>query len=332
MLSRAHKRKWLTIGLALVCAFGATVRRGRKKPLYQSSVTFRVTEGDLDPATAPRPKRALRSYIADAVFTNARLIEVIREHKLASQSALENDPLLALDNIRDDIGLEVFRNYFLEEREHTRAARSARVVIRYQARDPYLALEVVRHLARLVVEHEAAAREERAQAALAAAREISDEAREDLLRRRQALVMREAALPHAKSEQAARLRIEIEGLQKGAKLAEERAKVAEQEKAAQELRAELEQRQMGLRFELVDPGQEARVDRARGLKLASYFMEMLVVALLGATLAVGAFDTRIHGSDDVARIGVDVVGHVAAFPGDAVGALDARLRASHRVE
>jgi hypothetical protein len=42
------------------------------------------------------------------------------------------------------------------------------------------------------------------------------------------------------------------------------------------------------------------------------------------SLFVGAFDSRIHDLDDVARLGIPVVGHVPRFPGDSVGSLRER--------
>jgi hypothetical protein len=47
-------------------------------------------------------------------------------------------------------------------------------------------------------------------------------------------------------------------------------------------------------------------------------------ALVGATLFLGAFDPRVHDTDDVARRGLPVLGHVPGFSGDRVGSLRAR--------
>ena len=56
-------------------------------------------------------------------------------------------------------------------------------------------------------------------------------------------------------------------------------------------------------------------------------LTLLVVgsgALVGAMLFLGAFDPRVHDTDDVARLGFPVLGHVPGFPGDQVGSLRSR--------
>ena len=47
-------------------------------------------------------------------------------------------------------------------------------------------------------------------------------------------------------------------------------------------------------------------------------------ALIGSAVFLGAFDTSVHDTDDVARLGLPVLGHVPGFPGDHVGSLGAR--------
>ena len=47
-------------------------------------------------------------------------------------------------------------------------------------------------------------------------------------------------------------------------------------------------------------------------------------------LGVGAFDQRLHDSEDVQRLGLAVVGHVPPFAGDEVGSLKARQAAARK--
>jgi hypothetical protein len=45
---------------------------------------------------------------------------------------------------------------------------------------------------------------------------------------------------------------------------------------------------------------------------------------------VGAFDSRLHGAEDVERLGLAVVGHVPRFAGHRVGSLvERRQRSRH---
>jgi capsular polysaccharide biosynthesis protein len=47
-------------------------------------------------------------------------------------------------------------------------------------------------------------------------------------------------------------------------------------------------------------------------------------ALIGSAMVVSSFDPRVHDTDDVARLGLPVLGHVPAFAGDRVGSLRQR--------
>jgi len=47
-------------------------------------------------------------------------------------------------------------------------------------------------------------------------------------------------------------------------------------------------------------------------------------SLATGTLVLGAFDPRVHDGDDVARLGLPMLGQLPAFRGDDVGALRAR--------
>jgi hypothetical protein len=63
---------------------------------------------------------------------------------------------------------------------------------------------------------------------------------------------------------------------------------------------------------------------SKGLLIAMIAVVVGVGALLGSALVLGAFDSRVHDTDDVERLGLPVLGHVPGFPGDTVGSLEAR--------
>jgi capsular polysaccharide biosynthesis protein len=54
-------------------------------------------------------------------------------------------------------------------------------------------------------------------------------------------------------------------------------------------------------------------------------------SLVGGALVLGAFDSRVHDSDDVARLGLPVLGHVPGFAGDNVGSMQTRSAVRRRV-
>src|SRR4030095_3201016 len=54
-------------------------------------------------------------------------------------------------------------------------------------------------------------------------------------------------------------------------------------------------------------------------------------ALIGWATLLGAFDSRVHDTDDVVRLGLPVLGHVPGFAGDNVGSMQARSVTRARV-
>jgi hypothetical protein len=76
----------------------------------------------------------------------------------------------------------------------------------------------------------------------------------------------------------------------------------------------------------VDIVAEKRPNRpeSKGLLIAMMLVVVGVGALIGSALVLGAFDSRVHDTDDVERLGLPVLGHVPEFPGDTVGSLEAR--------
>ena len=96
---RALAHPWRTLAVALAATLAVVGMRARKVRTFSSRVVFRVTEGDLDAATSPRPAKRLREYVLDVAFSNQRLLDVIREHNPAavlthSDADFHNDHLL----------------------------------------------------------------------------------------------------------------------------------------------------------------------------------------------------------------------------------------------
>ncbi|MBA3455899.1 MAG: hypothetical protein H0T42_22570, partial [Deltaproteobacteria bacterium] len=72
--------------------------------------------------------------------------------------------------------------------------------------------------------------------------------------------------------------------------------------------------------------EERRPDRPDHPMFSLAFLLAVIGAgsLVVSALLIGAFDTRIHDTDDVERLGLPVLGHLPAFAGDHVGSLRAR--------
>src|SRR5690349_16028419 len=161
---RAIARPWATLGVALAIAVAVALFAGRTPRTYSSTVTFRVTEGDIDFATAPQLNPRLRAHVQGALLSSPRL-EAIRAARGLYPEARRRGEAEAIAAFRDDIEVTVWRNYFLEGREaEDDPTRTARLAIRYRGRDPQLAYQVAQDLGRAVTDGEAAMRDEAARA------------------------------------------------------------------------------------------------------------------------------------------------------------------------
>src|SRR5215510_2386951 len=107
------RRPWLTLGVALGLAALIGGGIAMKKRSYAPKLVLRVIEADRDPKSMPQPKRRLREYVRQALLTSDKLIPLIEHYHLYPSLARKN-MRGALESFREDIDVEVYKNYFLE--------------------------------------------------------------------------------------------------------------------------------------------------------------------------------------------------------------------------
>jgi hypothetical protein len=327
-LARRARRRWAVALFLLLSVTGfMVVRRARKIVWYDSQLVLRVTEGDLDVATAPRSKQRLREYVRDSAFSAPRLLGIIQRRHLYRPRA-EQAPMMAVELMRSDITVEVYRNYFLEERMPGDPPRSARISITYRARDPEVAVEVVRDLGQLVARTEIEARQAAAQAALAEvdgglAEVDAERARLSQEASQLEIQLRDTPAAARKSGTAVRLMT----LRSAIAAEEDQATVLMARRSALDLRVDFEQQERGLRFDIADDARELRgTPLSRVLELSSVAAAGLLLGLPLVLIAVGAFDGRVYDTDDVRHLGLTPLGHIPAFAGARTGTLGMRTR------
>jgi hypothetical protein len=284
-LKRALRRPLLSIGLAAVFAGLLVGLMVWKEQLFAPRLVLRAVEMDQDPKQAPRPKRHLREYVLGAVFTSGPLYELMEKYGLYP-SLFRKNRQAALESFREDIDVEVYQNYFIEERSEHDAPRSARVAIRYHSSDRDLAVKVTRALGALLVEHEGKVRREQSQKAAEAAGRALEGARRQLANRRAAL---SNARKRIETDGDPRAEVEFVGLVGSLPALETRVNEAARLKAAFELGAAFEQKRLGLVFQEVDGGSvpaSEGLDR-RDLALLGVTFFVLGLPLIG--LVVGSF-------------------------------------------
>jgi hypothetical protein len=334
-LKRLGRRAWLrgvrTVGLALLVTAAVVGKRAQKERVFTSRVVFRVSEGDIDVGAAPRPARELRAYVLNVAFSTGKLLDLIRRDGLYRRE-LKRDPQMAVEAMRDDIDVEVWRNYFVDNRSEGGSGRSARIAVEYTAKDRELALEVARALGALIIEDQEETRAAETQAASERAAFAREEARQNLWKRHTEIFTKQLIAGRAPPAERAALLIEIASLTRSIELLEIRLHDAERKKAAIDLRAAVEKQQLGLSFELIDPGRPAQLGISRPRELGQLGVIVFLLVLPLCIIAVGAFDPRVYDLDDIRRLGLLPIGHVARFPGDGVGSLDERRRDGDRVD
>jgi hypothetical protein len=256
---------------------------------YAPEYVLRVIEADRDPTVMPRPRRQLAEYVRTAVLTSDPLFDVMSRHGLYASLAQKN-PRAALESFREDIDVEVSQNYFVEERAIGAAPRSARLIISYHSADPEIAVSVTRELGELVVEREQATRKNDATRAAAFAKEQVDEARQALALRRSAVASMRAELDRGGAT-APELRIAFIGLLGSLPALELRQDERERREASVALGAALDQRGIGMVFQVVNDAwlpTDTGALRRRVLVAGTAFA--LGLPLLA--IAVGAFAPR----------------------------------------
>ena len=285
----ALRRPWLTVSLSLLLtlAVGLGVAFGRR--YYAPGFVLRVVETKAPRAGSPPMKRQLAEYVRQAVFTSQPLLALMRRHGLYP-SLLRKNERAALESFREDIQLEVYQNYFVEDRRAGSAPRSARLSVSYRDRDPARALAVTRDLGALIVSREQAARRDQAEIAASRAAQARNLLVSAYTRRSADVVTKQAELqgtPGASPE----LQVELVSLLGSLGSLERQLEKAERRASTLELNAAFEQQGIGLSFQVVDdgslPGRAARI-RAAFLAGAVTFCVGLPLIALG----VGAFAPR----------------------------------------
>lgn len=323
---RARIRAWLTLLLTVLITAGVVGYAAHKPRSYGSRIVFRVSEGELSDDSARRSNGKLRELVADVVFNNKRLIEVIKAHHLYP-SIMARDETLALELMRDDIEVEVWRNYLALPRTDDDPERSARLAVTFHGRDKHQVFDTVTHLGRLILEHERTSRVAQAELRLHLADGAADAARELVARRKRELT--ELELERQRTRDPARA-LQVVIAERDLEKALARAEImVDKTDAARErayLRVQLEKNALGMRFELIDAGRVAPEGMSRRLLLSILGVVVFLVALPLCAIAVGAWDDRIYDLEDVRRLGLGAVGAVRRFDGDNAGALAERLR------
>ncbi|MBA3817283.1 MAG: hypothetical protein H0X17_00185 [Deltaproteobacteria bacterium] len=312
------------LALALLITGALVYKLATKERTYEADVVLALREGVLTGQNSV-PMGELREYVASVLMPDVKLLELIEKRNL-HRLRRTLGPQYALGELRDQVEIEIWKNSFIHFHEsESNAQKSARIGLTVLETDPDLAFEIAHDLASIVIEtHE----EQRQQVAEALAREVKllrTAMTERLTNVTTAITMKQTAVAGARKQGktglAAALAVDLGALAQEEKhLEDQLALVAASPEAVadQSTRAGL-----GTTLAVVEERRPERHEQS-GFVLAMVIAVVGTGALIGAALLLGAFDSRVHDTDDVARLGLPVLGHVPGFPGDHVGSLEAR--------
>ena len=325
-IRRRARARWLSIGvISLVLTALVVAKQARSERTFRSTVTLRVIEGQFDPDSAPPTSAQLQDYLWEVALSRSRLLEVMEAHDLYP-SLRKIDPLIALDEMRDVLDVKVLRNYFQVERDPDAPPRSARIALSYSHASPEKSIEVARALANLMAEQEAKSRRATAEVALQSVKTSASALDDALVAARSELAQVTYQMSTAPRDEAAGLAVRAIGLRKRILSLEEQKDLASSAVSSLGMQTEVEGKELGLRFEVIDPGRVPRVVVSSSTRLIfiGFFTFLLLLPI--ASTAVAAYDLRGYDLEDLRRLGLEPFGHIPSFPGYRQATLNDRLR------
>jgi hypothetical protein len=311
--------------LAALLTAGVTYKVLTKEGLFEAEIILALTEGSLTSDRSGLPADQLREYVTSVLLADKNMLHVIEKHDLTPLRK-KLGPQFAVQELWDNVDVDIWKNSFLYfSADDAEARKSARISISVRDTDPDRGYEVARDLARLAITtHEA----ERQKVTGAIAREV-EAARASLAAQLDsittAVAMKQTALAQAQKDRkqglASQLHVDLTALDHQAKQIEDQMALVLQSPEA--IADEIAAAGLDINLGIVE---ERRPERPENPTFGLVIVITIIAigSLVGAALLVGSFDTRIHDTDDVERLGLPVLGHLPAFTGDHVGSLRAR--------
>ena len=324
---RTRVRPIPVILLALLITGGITYKLATRKQIFYAEVVLALREGSLGSAdkSTGLPLGELRELVTSVLLPDSKLGELIEKRDLNRLRKKLGLPW-AITELRENIEIEIWRNSFVYyDPENPNREASARIGLTVGDEDPDQAHLIARDLATIIIDEVRGHR-------LLLTRKVSKDIaayRDALDARMQALEQERTArmVQHAKAKEAGKdvvaqslhLRLtEIDDDQQRTEKTLHEINISQDVIADRIAAAGLD-----LIVELVSEKRPIRPE-SKGLLIVMIVVVVGVGSLLGAALVLGAFDSRVHDVDDIARLGLPVLGHVPGFPGDRLGSLEAR--------
>jgi hypothetical protein len=325
-LLRRARANWVRVLLVTLVLVGVAVAlRGLRERDFRSTVILGLKEQGFDADTAPPTPRQLKEHIDRVAFSRNVLQKIMLEHEVfpGARIAGGTDVERKVEEMRDAIGIEALNDFYSDGR--AAGERAVRVAISFTARDPEVALEVVRALAGTVLADQAEERVLSTRNVASHAEQAAGELESQLLRtRRQLASLRATGDFDSPEDRSAAWLSERRLAERVAQLEAEGGKLAAKS-VALSLRRDFEAAGQGLEFQQLDSGHLALpplLSRRMELTLLAVVLFFALLPVVG--LVLGALDSRVRDCDGLLRLGIVPLGHVPSFHGDRFGSLTAR--------
>jgi hypothetical protein len=318
--------------LAVVVTAGITYKVATKPVIVESEVVLALTEGQLATRTSSLPVDQLREYFSSVLLPDNKLTELIEKHNLF-RLRKRLGPQYALAELRGSLEVQIWKNSFVYyDEDNPDARRSARIGLTVADADPDRAFDIARELASIAIETSARQRQKLADQVSQQVAVMHDATSDKLARLDDEAALKQAAINDARArgrlDLAGILRVDMVALDHERKRTEER--LTQIATSRESLAREISSAGLDMTLSVVEEHRPERPTRS-GFVLVLVAVVVGTGALIGSALVVGAFDSRVHDTDDVERLGLPVLGQVPRFPGDNVGSMRARSAASARV-
>jgi hypothetical protein len=329
---RTGVRPLPVIALAILITAGVTYKFAMKKRLYTADVVLAMSEGALgNERDSTIPFDQLKEYVANVLLPDGELLQIIEKRQPGRIDRVGKP--FALEQFRGRLEIFIWKNSFAYyDDEDADARKSARIGLEVSDEDPDVAYDIAVDLAKVAIATHDAQRKKVTGQLAAELNAYRDQMTIKIDELDAEMVQKQDALGKAKqirdNDAAAVLLVDI------ANLTQLRKGYAAQLKAVDlspdAFADQVTDAKLDITISVVDQVRPEKVEQS-GLILGMIIAVIGTGALLGAALVLGAFDSRVHDTDDVTRLGLPVLGHVPGFQGDHVGSLDARGAARARV-
>lgn len=326
---RSVARPLPVLALGLLLAGAIVYKLATRKPQVEAEIVLALTEGSLATKHNGVPVDELRAYVANVLMPNDKLEAMIHRRGLDPLGRIDD----AITELREQLDIRIWKNTFVYfDEDAAKAEHSARIGLTVTDRDPELAYERARDFADIIID---TAREQRQAVAEQLAAEVAElrgrveEEMSTIAKQRSETILAMHAAQRAHDDAATQtLALELVELESQHKTAE--AKARDIAHSDDSIADRIAAAGLDMQVQVVEENRPNQPEH-RDFVLVMAAVIVCFGSLLGAALLVGAFDSRIYDGDDVARLGLPVLGHVPGFPGDDVGSLHARGATRARV-